>query len=204
MPLNNLHMTAMEVAHSKSAEEIDHLISILKPKSEMIADYPSTHHARLIKPMVCYDSAALALSFLPATGESLGGDRTAEDDKYTYHHLRRDLHNLITDAGVQVGSRYVVPSAHFTIARFNSPNVFGGDAMDGNITLDMKKRKRWISEIELINKWLEGEFWPTEGKSVTPGGEYIVGEEKGLDFRKGTLWYGDGETMYLGKGYARS
>jgi hypothetical protein len=151
--------------------------------------------------MLSYDSAALALSFVPAAGEGLINGRTAADDHYTYHHFRRDLYAAITAAGVNVASRYVVPSAHLTVARFNSPNVFGGDPMDAEVTLDMKKRKHWIHEIELINDWLRNEFWPQEDHPIKAGGEWIVGEEKGLDFRKGTLWYGGGETIYLGKGF---
>jgi len=201
MPLNHLHMTAMEVKHSVTAQEIDHLVSLLTPRSKEIADLPATQRARLIKPMLSYDSAALALSFVPASGEALLHGRTAADDQYTYHHFRRDLHGAITSAGVNVGSRYVVPSAHLTIARFNSPNVFGGDPMDVKTTLDMKNRKHWIKEIELINKWLENEFWPQEERPIKAGGEWIVGEEKGLDFRKGTLWYGGGESIYVGKGF---
>jgi len=201
MPLDNLHMTAMEVTHSLTAEEIDHLVSILKPNCEKIADFPHDHRARLIKPMVSYDAAALALSFVPAAGEILTHGRTSDDDKYTYHHLRRDLHSAITSSGVPVGSRYVVPSAHLTIARFNSPNVFGGDLLDDSVTLDLKKRKHWINEIELINRWLEAEFWPEGKQKIKPGGEWLVGEEKGLDFRKGALWYGGGESVYVGEGF---
>ena len=200
MPLDNLHMTTTEVTHSKSATEIDHLLSILKPSSKAIADHSATHRARLVKPMISYDSAALALSFLPANGEALPNGRTAEDDRYSYHHFRRDIHSMITKAGVQVGSRYVVPSAHLTIARFNSPNVFGGDPLDDTATMDMHKRKHWLREIDLINQWLEAEYWPNEGK-IMPGGQWIVGEEKGLDFHKGTLWYGGGEEVYLGEGF---
>jgi hypothetical protein len=199
MPIDNLHMTAMEVAHSLTAEEIDSLVKALLPKGKDIADL--SKRARLIKPMLSYDSAALALSFVPAAGEGLVNRRTAADDHYTYHHFRRDLYAAITAASVNVGSRYVVPSAHLTIARFNSPNVFGGDLMDAEVTLDMKKRKHWIHEIELINDWLSNEFWPQEDHPIKAGGEWIVGEEKGLDFRKGTLWYGGGETIYLGKGF---
>jgi hypothetical protein len=199
MPIDNLHMTAMEVAHSLTVEEMDSLVKALLPKSKDIADL--SKRARLIKPMLSYDSAALALSFVPAAGEGLVNRRTAADDHYTYHHFRRDLYAAITAASVNVGSRYVVPSAHLTIARFNSPNVFGGDLMDAEATLDMKKRKHWIHEIELINDWLSNEFWPQEDHPIKAGGEWIVGEEKGLDFRKGTLWYGGGETIYLGKGF---
>lgn len=199
MPIDNLHMTAMEVAHSLTELEIDSLVKALLPKSKEIADL--SKRARLIKPMLSYDSAALALSFVPAAGESLMHGRTAAEDHYTYHHFRRDLYAAITAAGVNVSSRYVVPSAHLTIARFNTPNVFGGDPMDADITLDMKKRKHWIHEIEMINDWLHNGFWPQEDHPIKAGGEWVVGEEKGLDFRKGTLWYGGGETIYLGKGF---
>lgn len=204
MPIDNLHITAMEVTHSKTSGEIDHIVKTLTPAYELIADYPSKHRARLIKPMISYDSAALALSFVPAAGE-IPGRRDATEDKYTYHHLRRDVYDLITKAGIEVESRYVVPSAHLTIARFNTPNPFGDDPLDRSAGLHMKKRKHWIHEIELINKWLEAEYWPDpashHGAEILPGGEFIVGAEKGLDFRKGTLWYGGGETIYLGKGY---
>ena len=201
MPLDNLHMTAMEVTHSKSELEIAHLVSVLKPTCQAFPDYPASHRARLIKPMISYDSAALALSFVPACGEALSHRRTVDDDKYTYHHFRRDLHSQITKAGVEVGSRYVVPSAHLTIARFNSPNVFGGDPLDGTVTQDIRKRKHWLHEIDMINKWLEAEYWPSDEGTIMPGGDWIIGEEKGLDFRKGRLWYGGGETVYLGKGF---
>ncbi|KIW77463.1 hypothetical protein Z517_09909 [Fonsecaea pedrosoi CBS 271.37] len=201
MPLDNLHMTVMEVAHSKTESEITDLMNTLKDHCKSIADHTSSHRARLVKPLLSYDSAALALSFVPAAGESPSNGRTADDDRYTYHHLRRDTYSTITDSGIQVGSRYVVPSAHLTIARFNSPNVFGGDPLDESVTLDIKKRKRWIGELEMINKWLEAEYWPQEGHLIMPGGEWVVGEEKGLDFRNGTLWYGGGATIYLGEGF---
>jgi vesicle-fusing ATPase len=201
MPVDNLHITVMEVAHSKTEAEIQNLIEKLRDHHKDIADHTCTHRARLIKPLLSYDSAALALSFVPAAGELLPHGRPIVDDEYTYHHLRRDAHTALTDAGVQVGSRYVVPSAHLTIARFNSPNVFGGDPMDKSATLEMKARKHWINEIEMINKWLQAEFWPEENQVIKPGGEWIVGEEKGLDFRYGKLWYGGGETIYLGQGF---
>ncbi|ERF73733.1 hypothetical protein EPUS_00987 [Endocarpon pusillum Z07020] len=193
MPLDSLHMTAMEVTHSLTTEEIEHLVSILLPNVDAIVDLPYHHRARLIKPMVSYDSAALALSFVPASGEAVPGDRRASEDEYTYHHLRRDLYTAIENAGVKVASRYVVPSAHLTIARFNTPNVFGGDPMDKAPTLELKKRSRWIREIEMINDWLE---------AIMRGGEWIVGEERGIDFRKGRLWYGGGETIKLGTSFA--
>lgn len=201
MPIENLHITVMEVAHSKTEEEINVMIEKLKDHCKPIADHTCSHRARLIKPMLSYDAAAIALSFVPAAGEVPTNECPAEADNYTYHHLRRDTYATIGESGLEIGSRYVVPSAHLTIARFNSPNVFGGDPMDANITLDIKKRKHWINEIELINHWLEAEFWPQETRPIKPGGQWVVGEEKGLDFRNGTLWYGGGSTIYLGEGF---
>jgi hypothetical protein len=204
MPLPNLHMTALEVTHSLPLPSIDHLVSILLRNIDAIVDLPYHHRARLVKPMLSYDSAALALSFVPASGEAVPEDRRPSEDEYTYHHLRRDLYTAIEDAGVNVASRYVVPSAHLTIARFNTPNVFGGGegVMDEAPTLDAKKRRRWIREIELINDWLEATYWPQLGREIVPGGEWVVGEERGIDFRKGRLWYGGGETVKLGTSFA--
>jgi len=201
MPVDNLHITVMEVAHSRTEDEIAALMVSLKAHGKEIADHTQTHRARLIKPLLSYDSAALALSFVPAAGESVPHGRTAKDDDYTYHHLRRDTFAALTEAGIEVASRYVVPSAHLTIARFNTPNVFGGDPLDGSVALDTEKRRHWVKEIEMINKWLEAEYWPREGELIKPGGEWIVGEEKGLDFRNGRLWYGGGQTIYLGEGW---
>lgn len=202
MPEHNLHMTVMEVTHSLTEPQIAKLLENLQDSSQDIADWPEKHQARLVKPMVCYDAAALALSYLPAAGELPSRGKTPENDNYTYHELRRDIYQAITRSGVEIGSRYVVPSAHLTIARFNSPNVFGGDQLDEAQTMDLEKRKHWLKEIDLINQWLEAEFWPQSDGKIKPGGEWVVGEEKGLDFRKGTLWYGGGETVYLGKGFA--
>lgn len=201
MPLDNLHMTTLEVTHSRSPQEIDHLVSVLLPNIDNILELPRTRRARLVKPMVSYDSAALALSFVPASGEVTREAAQPPDDAYTYHHLRRDLHGAVEKAGVKVASRYVVPSSHITIARFNTPNVFGNceAVMDHELTTDIARRETWIDAIEEINKRLEEEYWPKPDEDMPAGGEWIIAEERGLDFRKGRLWYGGGETVKLGK-----
>ncbi|KAK5168995.1 uncharacterized protein LTR77_006304 [Saxophila tyrrhenica] len=193
MPPENLHMTAMEVTHSLAAPEIEGLVETLRPNIQSIADYAFTRRARLVKPLLSFDAQALALSFLPAAGEA---SRSTEEDQYTYHHLRRDLHNLITTSGVKVASRYVVPSAHLTIARF----ITKKDFQTGEGEVDLEKVAKLVDVIEELNAWLRTEYWP-EGRRFKDGGEWIVGEEKGLECRKGTLWYGGGERIYLGKGF---
>ncbi|KAK5129399.1 hypothetical protein LTR08_003286 [Meristemomyces frigidus] len=193
MPAQNLHMTALEVIHSLTAQEIDAMVEKMLPGVPDITDYTREHRARLVKPLVSYDAQALALSFLPAAGEP----GRVTDDSYTYHHLRRDLHNKAQSTGVKVASRYVIPSAHLTIARFVTKRDF--ETADGD--LDHAKVETLIAAIDEINNWLEVEYWPRQD-SVHAGGEWIVGEGKGLDFRKGALWYGGGgETVHLGEGF---
>lgn len=185
-------MTAMEVTHSLTAPEIDALVDKLSPGMEAIADYTFHHPARVVKPMVSYDAQALALSFLPAAED---GSESQNKDVYTYHHLRRDLFDKIQATGVKVASRYVIPSAHLTIGRFITKKDF--ETSDG--VVDHAKVAKLVDTIDEINRWLEKECWTGDNGS-NRSGEWIVGEEKGLECRKGTLWYGGGERLYLGKG----
>jgi hypothetical protein len=161
--------------------------------------------------MLSYDASALALSLLPAAGEAHPSTRSSEADDYTYHHLRRDIYSLCTNAGVTIGSRYTVPSAHLTIARFvtqddiltkEAPTAQADTAKDGGQGgVDRGKVRNLVERIEEINAWLEREYWPRGEEEIRAGGEWVVGEEKGLDCRRGTLWYGGGETVRLGKGF---
>jgi len=206
MPIQNMHLTALEITHSLTDTQIETVMAHLNPAMiEEMTDYTFTHRARLIKPLLSYDGAALALSLLPAAGEGLYPStvsarergiesvRTAEDNIFTYHHLRRDLFNLAKKSGVSIDSRYVVPSSHITIGRFLTQKDHDTP----------EKMQRWIELIEEINIWLEKEFWPNDegGTAKWKEAEWVVGQEIGLDCRKGTLWYGGGETVRVGKGF---
>lgn len=148
--------------------------------------------------MLSYDGAAVALSFLPAAGESLPSQahgihgRCKEDDAFTYHHLRRDLFNVAKATGVSIDSRYVVPSSHITVGRFLTQADHDSS----------EKMVNWLKKIEDMNKRLRDTYWPKEESVRREDGEWIVGQERGLDFRMGTLWYGGGETVRIGKGFA--
>lgn len=195
MPQESLHMTALEITHSLTAVEIEDLVQQMLPHVDEICNFTLQHRARLVKPVVSFDAQALALSWLPAAGEH--SIHQNADDRYTYHHLRRDLYGLASRTGVTVASRYVIPSAHLTIARFIETSDLEGD--DG--MLDRKKVEELVQTIEEINGWLDEEFWPKDD-AVKEGGQWLVGEEKGLEFRKGALWYGNGgETVKIGKGF---
>ncbi|KAL8779839.1 MAG: hypothetical protein Q9213_006754 [Squamulea squamosa] len=185
MPVERLHMTALEIDFARTPHDIEEIISTMSGKIPNITDYPFAHRARLIKPMLSYDTAAVALSFVPAAGESLSEGRSSSADDYTYHHLRRDLFNLSKSAGAEVASRYVVPSAHLTIARFINQSDISRSEEDE--TPDPSKVHELLDHIDMINADLQHRYWPKGVEPIKAGGEWIVGQENGLDCRKGTL-----------------
>ncbi|KAJ6787410.1 hypothetical protein PWT90_04810 [Aphanocladium album] len=199
MPVYRMHLTVLEVAFSKTPEEIEALVSTIRPAIPSIVSYTHKHRARLVKPFLSYDLSAFALSFLPASGEQplspppSGVDVPAESitggDDYTYHHLRRDVFDQVQAAGIEVGSRYQVPSAHITLGRYLSEADHDTPA----------KRQKWIEAIDEVNRWLKDEVWDKADAEFT--GEWLVGQERGLDARNGTLWYGGGRTILLGEGF---
>ncbi|KAL1982356.1 hypothetical protein VTN96DRAFT_1387 [Rasamsonia emersonii] len=196
MPLENLHITIFELVHSVTEPEMEAIISPLLETgaAEEIVNLPLRHRIRLIKPMIGYDASAMALSFVPAAGE---GRNSVSSDQYTYHHLRREVYDRTVAAGVKPVSRYIVPSAHLTIARFITQDGF----VDDSGRVDHTRVRALIEKIEELNARLEAEYWPKEDGSIKVGGEWIIGQEKGVDFRKGRLWYGGGENVLVGKAF---
>jgi len=200
-------MTALEVAFSQTPSTISSLVSTLRPSLQVLTSFTASHRSRLVKPMLSYDLAAVALSFVPAAGEPIVSPPPAAetdqefetqlsthghgqlDDKYSYHHVRRDIFDQVKIAGIDIASRYVVPSAHITLGRF----------LTQDDTNTPEKRKDWVSKIEQINSWLEGSVWGQRGTPYI--GEWVVGQERGLDCRSGSLWYGGGKTIALGEGF---
>ncbi|KAI1270482.1 60S ribosomal protein L44 [Xylariaceae sp. FL1019] len=197
MPQHRMHITTLELAFSRTAEEIEALKNTIKPSIPAIASYTYEHRARLVKPMISYDLSAFALSFLPAADEAIssplaaatGDDAVKQDDRYTYHHLRRDMWDLAKAAGVIIDSRYIVPSAHITLGRYLTDTDHATP----------EQRSKWVESIDEINSWLEKEVWGNPDADVI--GEWVVGQEKGIDIRVGTLWYGGGRTVLAGEGF---
>lgn len=203
MPPHRMHLTTLEITHSRTPAEIDQIVTQMRPTIPALASFTFAHRSRLVRPMVSYDLAAFAVSFLPAAGEPVtspppaaaaaaasdGGGQHEVDDSYTYHHLRRDVFDLARTTGVDVDSRYVVPSAHITLGRYLTQEDHATPAA----------RERWTRAIDEINAWLEKEVWDSAEASFL--GEWIVGQEKGIDARSGRLWYGGGRTIMMGEGF---
>lgn len=201
MPTPSMHLTVLEVALCKTPEEISSTIEAIRPKLSEIVSHTYLHRSRLLKPQVSYDLSAFALSFVPASGEPsvfpslAAGDTTKHvsdsDDAYTYHHLRRDVFDAIQASSVEVGSRYQVPSAHITLGRFLSNKDHDTP----------QKRTKWVKVIEAVNAWLISECWQQDDAKREFVGEWLVGHQVGLDARSGTVWYGGGHTVEIGKGF---
>lgn len=164
----DLHMTVLEIAHSGPAEAVDAVIDGLANAGARDAVRLGAQPARLVRPLLSIDDAAVALTFVPAAA---GGG-------YSYHHLRRDAWERVRAAGAGVASRYVVPSAHITVARFVGQTDHE----------DRERMQRWIEGLETANEWLRH-----------TDVEWGVGAETGLVLRKGRVWYGGGETVAQGE-----
>ena len=207
MPTYCMHLTALEVTHSRTPDEIAALVAKMEPAVPAMAAVTFRHRCRLVKPLLSYDLSAIAVSFLPAAGEpvlspppvaphdhsiihpGVGGWTAKESDPYTYHHLRRDLFDMAKAAGLDIASRYVVPSAHITLGRYLTQKDHDTPEM----------RERWVQAIADINEWLQAEVWDApDGEFV---GEWLVGQERGLEVRSGPLWYGAGRTVLGGPGF---
>jgi hypothetical protein len=72
-------------------------------------------------------------------------------------------------------------------------------AVDGETPEPDRERLRlWLQKLESLNAYLVEHYWPEAGESFRSGGEWTVGDEEGLDIRKGRVWYGGGESVQVG------
>jgi hypothetical protein len=199
VPPDHLHMTTLEIRSELTGPEIDEIASSLGQSGlvQELANYTLTHRARLVKPVISYDTSAIALSFVPAAGEEDRSEYSGKDDHFTYHHLRSDLYDIVTQSGCDIVARYTVPSAHITIARFVTPSGLGDGKDSPNEAA--KKALQLICEIEELNKELRSNVWRRFGDPSQ--GEWVIGHGKGLELMKGRTWYGKGDSIVLGEGF---
>lgn len=191
-------MTTLEMLSSRPASEVDEAAEICKKSLplEDVVNYTFTHRNQVIRPIVSYDATALALSFVPAAGEPSSKTVTTGSDQYTYHHLRRDLWDVANQTGLPLASRYTVPSAHVTIARFA---VSLGSDRATELNGLCERANDIVARIEDINQELRSDDWRRFGDPTQ--GEWRVGEESGLHFVHGPLWYGKCDSVVVGKGF---
>jgi hypothetical protein len=192
-------MTTLEMLPARSLSEVEELENFLKEHAPLqdIVNYTLTHRARLVRPIVSYDASALALSFIPAV-DTDHGVVGKPNHSYSYQHLRSDLYDIVTEAGCQLEARYTVPSAHVTIARFVRP-VGWSETEPEEASLFLNRAHELVATIEDINQELKSDDWKRFGNPSR--GEWVVGQEQGLELMKGRSWYGKGESVLIGEGF---
>ena len=184
-------MTTLEIRSGLTGPDVDEICSSLEQSGclQELINYTLTHRARLVKPIVSIDTSAIALGFLPAAGEEEISPYSGKDDTFTYHHLRRDLYDIVTRSGCPIAARYTLPSAHITIARFVPPD---GSQEDPRTT--GKYAATLVSKIDDINVKLDS-------SENAFNAEWVIGHEKGLELMKGRTWYGKGDSVAIGEGF---
>ena len=156
-----LHCTIYEVTHSRTAEQLEAVLERVRVRQAGLFDLPLSS-VTLDPPLVNFDTAAVALTFLPC------------DDTYTFHHLRRDVYARVADIGLAWTGRYIAPTAHITIARFidggfpSRPGLSMPQWVDGLEQLRAECRHwdgRWVLS-EGFAEVSTGRSWYGSGYSV--------------------------------------
>ena len=185
MPIKDMHTTVLEVTHS---EPLSYVLSLAKQLALIIPELIylpiTTHGCRLVKPLITFDAAGVALSFVPQSQIlSKGRDHSIP----TIHHLRGTLWQRMTNTGVAIQSRYRVPTAHITLARFVSGGTTNVTTLSPAVDeqyfeCSMETVRMFMDTIEQLNEVLENDMTVWE-----------VNDE--LVCRVGDLWYGGGWTV---------
>jgi hypothetical protein len=139
IPLQDLHLSIIELSHRHS---VTHLRSVVDKigtsRLQAMLDMLSKLDVKpsLVFPQLKIDKMGMALSFVPSS-----------ERKYTYHHLRADMHAAALESGISIDMCYTAPSAHVTLGRFVRNDFFGGE----------EQRKEFVRLVENINGELRAE-----------------------------------------------
>ena len=106
-PGRDLHLTLVEVCHSRTEVEAQHLASAVQSIVPSFLERQQQPPAVLDDPMLIHDSRGAALNFLP------------RDEQL--QHLRQALRDELSLNGTTIASRYPPTSAHITLLRYVTP-----------------------------------------------------------------------------------
>jgi hypothetical protein len=161
IPSQDLHLSIIELSHRHSVAHLRSVVDeIGTSRIQAMLDMLSKLDAKpsLVFPQLNIDKMGMALSFVPSS-----------ERKYTYHHLRADMHAAALESGISIDMCYTAPSAHVTLGRFVGNEFFGGE----------EQREEFVRLVENINGDLRAE---TE--------DWVVGEREGLELQLGYLKFG--------------
>lgn len=71
MPTHRMHLTTLEVTHSRTPAEIASIVEQIRPAIPALANFTFTHRSRLVRPMLSYDLAAIAVGAIRGRNKPL-------------------------------------------------------------------------------------------------------------------------------------
>jgi 2'-5' RNA ligase len=104
-PPEDLHLTLVEICHSRTREDADRIVMKARRLSLELFERPP--RVELDEPTLAYDRWGAALNFLPCGGQ--------------LQLLRSSVRQDLARNGVPVESRYLSTSAHITLLRYTAP-----------------------------------------------------------------------------------
>ena len=160
-PPHYLHITVYEVSHSRTTEQLQPLVAAIRSHGSQLFDALPLDRVKFDSPLVNYDTAAVALTFLPVDVD--GCDITV---------LRAELGRRVAALGIEWDGRYVPSSAHITIGRFIRPQLQCAtmDQWLGQMDKLRERCKQWQGEWCLAH----GPLQVMTGKSWYGGGDVVI------------------------------
>ena len=135
-PPRDLHLTLVEICHSRTPEEADRIAAAVQRVAGSLFDNGPL--VELDEPSLVFDRSAAALSFLPCDGQ--------------LQQLRKNTSEYLAGSGITVQSRYAPASAHVTLLRYAAPLKTGAP--------------EWVEVLNhcdttLATRWTLSSFWLT-------------------------------------------
>jgi 2'-5' RNA ligase len=128
-PPSDLHLTLIEICHSRTPEDVRRIASIVGPEINRIAAMASL--PTVDSPMLVFDSHAVALNFLP-TDDAL-------------QNARQSILEGLVNTGISVDSRHETKSAHVTLMRYITPLRSPSEEWVSNLlNVPLKPKLEWL------------------------------------------------------------
>jgi 2'-5' RNA ligase len=128
-PPSDLHLTLVEICHSRTPEDVFRIASAVGSEIRRIA--AMTIPPKVDSPMLVFDAHAAALNFLPI------------DD--ALQNARQSIVHELGNIGISIDSRHEARSAHVTLMRYISPLRSASDEWVNNLlNVPPKPKLAWL------------------------------------------------------------
>ena len=128
-PPADLHLTLVEICHSRTPEDVLRIAGIIGPEISRITAMASL--PKVDSPMFVFDSHAVALNFLP-TDNAL-------------QNARQSILEGLANIGISIDSRHEAKSAHVTLMRYITPLRSSAEEWVNHLlNVPLKPKLEWL------------------------------------------------------------